>query len=303
MTAVVFDGEKFARAREKKLAKRIKKLGITPKLVAVVFAEDKASQIYARLKGEAAERVGIKFGRLDFSLKDDPVKIVEAIKHARAQEDVTGWIAQKPATVALSQRVAEGEIPINDINGWWENLTDAIDPEKDADCLNKKNLDRVYGGEWKVLPATVKAVLSVLQVAIESRPGLHQGLALEDLGELEGKRVAVVGLSAIFGQPFAAVAEQLGATVTKLDIYSTNIEEETKTADILVSATGRPRLIKKDMVKQGAIVIDVGEPKGDVDFEEVKDVVAFITPVPGGVGPMTVVSLLENIVEGQQHAR
>jgi len=258
MSAVVFDGKQLAREREELLRQRILNLGKQLKLVSVYFNEDKTGQLYTRLKGEAAQRVGIGFEKVECAFGDDMELLKKRIKEVCERTDVTGMLIQKPPKKMYHQEL-------------WEQLVVAIDPDKDADGLSP---------ERKVLPATVKAVMTILQGV-----------------PLRGKRVVVVGRSEIVGSPLARELVKMGMEVQNVGSGEVDLGAVTKQADILVSATGREKLITADMVKEGAVVIDVGEPKPDVDFELVKEKASFITPVPGGVGPMTVVSLLENVVE------
>jgi methylenetetrahydrofolate dehydrogenase (NADP+)/methenyltetrahydrofolate cyclohydrolase len=161
-------------------------------------------------------------------------------------------------------------------------ILSAINPLKDVDCLTPENFGLLAMGKPRFLPATVKAILEIIKVS-----GFR----------LQASSIVIVGASNIVGKPLALHLSNLGATVTICRSKTKNLEKYTRQADLLVSATGVPKLIKKDMVKKKAIVIDVGFPVGDVDFENVSKVASFITPVPGGVGPLTVVCLLENVFQ------
>ena len=286
MNTVVFDGLKFAREKELLLRDKIRELRITPRLMSVVFNEDASSQLYTRLKFEAAWRVGVEFDRCDHSMKEDVHDLAALIRNACGRSDVHGVMIQKPSRSTFEQVVGKGA----SFNNWWRMLTSSLQKEKDVDCLSKRNLDRVYAGEWKLLPATVKAVISILSEALSAD-------LLEMRQGLEGLKVVVVGRSEIVGRPLAAVLEQFGAEVNLCGRKVEDLGKLTIGADVVVTATGRPDLITGEMVKEGVIVVDVGEPRADVNFEEVKEKAMFITPVPGGVGPVTVVSLLENLAE------
>jgi methylenetetrahydrofolate dehydrogenase (NADP+)/methenyltetrahydrofolate cyclohydrolase len=170
---------------------------------------------------------------------------------------------------------------------WWYRLTAGIDPAKDADCLTQTNLQRVYAGTWKIVPATVKAILTIMKIALRS-PITDDRLQ---------QKVVVVGRSELVGRPLAAVLDQRGAHVTLCGSQTERLDGIVAQADIVVSATGVADLIKGAWIKPGAVVIDVGSPRGDVAYDEAIKRAGFITPVPYGVGPMTVVSLLENVAD------
>lgn len=326
MAVIVFDGKRFALKRERMLERRIEKLRVSPKLVSLYFAEDSGSVIYTNLKQAAAKRVGIEFHAEKVSIKDQASSIIRLIKQFASDPGVQGLMIQKPAQkffYEVSDKGWAGPGMISTLfknlkylllleekgkgtDVWWRRLVAEISPRKDVDCLNPVNLDLVYRGRWKVLPATVRAVLSIIEVAV-TRPVLVARTGLV------GRSAVVVGRSEIVGRPLAHVLAQKGAKVllsgsTGVVAESRgsqlieehrplNLAEVTKEADIVVSATGEPGIITGDMVKKGVVVIDVGAPDGDVDFDSVERKASFITPVPGGVGPVTVVSLLENLMD------
>jgi methylenetetrahydrofolate dehydrogenase (NADP+) / methenyltetrahydrofolate cyclohydrolase len=295
MDTIVFDGEKVAREREMKLRTVVREMRHKPRILSIVFDEDPASQLYTRLKFEAASRVGIEFDRQDHSLLCEIPHLQQQIVAACAREDVTGVMIQKPSKRAWQEVTAD--VDPDDFSVWWQMLTSQIKPHKDVDCLTKVNLEHVYVGDWRRLPATVKAVLSILEIALELSAGELVLSGKASIRPLEGKRVTVLGRSEIVGRPLAAVMRHKGAQVDIGTSQTLDLGELTTRADVLVSATGRRHIVKEDLVKPGAIVIDVGSPVEEVDFEWVRETAAFITPVPNGVGPMTVVSLLENAVE------
>lgn len=295
MSAVVFDGKKFVNEREKVLQRRIIKLGFSPKLVNIFFAEDPGSVLYTNLKQQAAERVGIAFHAEEISLKDDYEFILRTISQYSHKKGIHGVMIQKPSKRIVIETVGVGN---RGFEAWWSRMVVEIDPKRDVDCLTAVNLDQVYRGDWKIVPATVRAILSILD---------------QTRTILEGRKVVVVGRSAIVGKPLAQVLAQRGAKVSLCGLEGVVAENlgsqmvkvhEPKDlasvaheADILVSATGTPGIITAKMIKKEAMVIDVGAPVGDVEFAEVKKKASFITPVPGGIGPVTVVSLLENLVD------
>ena len=261
----------------------------------MLFAEDEAGRLYARLKGKAAIRVGIEVDAQLASLADNIQGLAGQVEELSRRADLDAVMVQKPAkSVWLSSR---GQRLGEPFNIWWQMLTMAIDQKKDVDCLTQVNLQKVYAGEWQILPATVKAVLSILEIALKMEEGSLTVRGGEYGKLLEGVKTAVVGRSDIVGRPLAAVLTQAGAEVSLCGSKTEDLGVYTCPSNIVVSATGVANLIHEDLIGPGSIVIDVGSPKGDVDFEAVKASAAFITPVPGGVGPMTVVSLLENMVE------
>lgn len=332
MSAVIFNGKAFAFEREKTLRMRVTKLDFTPKMVSLYFTEDPGSVLYTTLKQAAARRVGIDFHAERVSLRDDTRSVVERIRTYTDDPRVHGVMIQKPANRTLFEAKdakwagpgmlgtfvknlryftsSEGEGKGS--SSWWRRLTAEIPPHKDLDCLTSVNLDRVYRGRWKIVPATVRAVLSILDHA-RSDLVIEPIAYLQDQDRARSDLVVVVGRSEIVGKPLAHVMAQRGARVTVCassgvvavsrgsEILKASkpqvLAEATRQADILVSATGEQGLITGDMVKRGAIVIDVGAPEGDVEFQTVAQKASFITPVPGGVGPMTVVALLENLLQ------
>jgi len=267
--AIVFDGIKFAKKKEEKLKLAVKKLKIKPKLVVVLVGDSPASQLYVRKKKEAAERVGIEFELKKFKKSASEQTIIDFIKKKNGEKAVTGIIVQLPLPKKFN------EIKIRRV----------INSDKDVDCLHPKNLGLLMMGKPVYMPAAVKAVLEIILIAVEHLAGVT----------IAGKEVVIVGGSNLVGKPLAMVLSNLGATVTICRSTTLDLAKHSREADILVSAVGKQSLITKEMIKKGAVVIDVGE-KGDVK-KDVVQTASFIALVPGGVGPMTVVSLLGNMVE------
>jgi len=259
--AIIFDGKKFAQEQEKKLKARVKKLKIKPKLVVVLVGDDPASQVFVRVKKEAAERVGIEFELKKFAKSASEEEVTAYIERKNGETTVSGIMVQLPLPKNLDEL----------------KIRRSIHPFKDVDCLHPKNLGMLMLNRPVFYPAAVKAVLTIIQNS-------------------KGKEVVIVGASNLVGKPLSLVLSNLGATVTLCRSTTQNLAKHTRAADILISATGKPGLIKKEMVKKGTVVIDVGETKPDVE-KDVSQIASFLTPVPGGVGPVTVVSLLENVVK------
>lgn len=269
---IVFDGKQFAREREEKLRRQWQKKPNKVRrkqLVDVLVGDDSAARTYVSLKKQAAQRVGMKF-RSIVRKTATTQELFNLIKQLNKAEKVGGFLFQLPLPGSLRKN--------------QPTIINSIASNKDVDCLTSRNLGLLLEGEADILPATVAAVTLILTEA---------GFPPEVLA---GERVVVLGSSTIVGQPLANWLINQGATVTVGHKKTQNLAALTREAKIVVSATGQPNLVTTDMVAPGAVVIDVGAPRGDVDYEAVASKVSFITPVPGGVGPVTVVSLLENFV-------
>ncbi len=271
MTAV-FDGTKVARDKLEVLAAKIsdlKKKNIIPRMASVFLTTDSGSVLYTKLKKEKAESIGIHFESHPIELKEAEL-FKQKVKLLTSTTGIHGILVQKPSG---GNNFTKDE---------WSFITSVIPSDKDIDCLNANNLGLLMMGTPKYLPATVKAVLTVLAVGKISLPG---------------KRVVVLGASEILGKPLAILLTEQNATVSLLHKATYDIANFVKEADIVISATGQTGLIRGDMVKNNAVVIDVGAPKGDVETLEMMDKASFISPVPGGVGPLTIACLLENLVD------
>ncbi len=316
MTAVLFNGNLFAKEIEKKLKERILSLPSQPQIVSIYFKEDKHSLVYTRLKQATADRIGIQFTAIDRSFLEPFHELQRFIREESHDQRIQGFVIQKPSRQVFADALSKPAIrsgnwlkdlselvgTLSDENAaydpWWRKLTFEIDPARDVDCLTNVNLDRVYRGKWTLVPATVRAVLNIID-----RAKIF----------LKGKEAVVIGRSELVGKPLAHVLAQRGfhvklcgstgvAMVSEGKQFSgthglEELPEAVYGADLVISATGQFHLISGEMVKNGAVVIDVGEPFADVDFEQVCEKASFITPVPGGVGPVTVVSLFENLLD------
>lgn len=252
--------------RVKRLAVSLRKRGIIPKLAVILVGNDEASKIYVRLKSKRAAEAGVETKILKFEETIGGIGVIGEIRELNADETVHGILVQLPLPSGLH--------PVR------RGILDAIAPKKDVDGLTRKG---------KFLPATVRAVLVILK---EAGFGGFRGL-----GEFggSGKTVVVVGQGDLVGKPLADYLEKQKVKVIRCDEFTKDLKSETLKGDVLVVATGVPNLIKADMVKPGAIVIDCGSPKPEVD-PAAAEIAGAITPVPGGVGPLTVVSLLENVL-------
>ncbi len=264
----IIDGKKLAEQHAKVLQQEIAKLPSKPKIVSILIGDDPSSLLYTQIKQKKAEEFGINFEPLYLVTSDSTWEAVcQKIKELNNDPIVQGIMVQLPLPKEFLGSHTTRE------------LLDQINPQKDVDGLTS---DSPY------LPAAVKAVLSILK---------------DEKIAVAGKNIAVLGASDLVGIPVARELTKTGGLVYVCDINTSNLRAITLEADIIVSATGTPGLVIGKMVKDGVVIIDVGSEKvedkivGDVDFNSVYPKVSKITPVPGGVGPMTVVSLMENVVQ------
>jgi len=275
MAAQILDGKTLAAAMRADLKQRVAALvqrGVRPGLAVILAGDDPASRVYVRNKTLAAEQAGVVSSLIEF-----PASVTEAQLMAR--------ISALNADPAVHSILVQLPLPKH-IDG--ARILEAIAPAKDVDGFHEANLGALLAGRPGVVPCTPAGVMRLIE---------HARVPLA------GRRAVVIGRSNIVGKPLALLLLQKDATVTICHSKSGNLSDLTKHADILVGAVGRAKLVTADMVKPGACVIDVGINRlpdgklaGDVDFASVKEVAGWITPVPGGVGPMTVAMLLENCV-------
>lgn len=282
MSAKILDGKQIAKDYRQGLqdeVEALKEKGFTPKLSVILVGNDGASQSYVRSKKKAAEKIGMISEVIHLDESTSEADVLKELDRLNNDESVSGILVQVP----LPKQVDE------------QKVLDAIDPAKDVDGFHPINIGRLYLDEAKLIPCTPLGVMELLKHA--------------DI-DLEGKNAVVIGRSHIVGQPVAKLLTQQNATVTVLHSRSQNIHEHLKNADVIVSAVGRPGMVTKDDVKEGAVVIDVGNTpdengklKGDVDYEAVKEIAGAITPVPGGVGPMTITMVLNNTLIAEKMRR
>ena len=247
--------------------------GIIPKLAVIMVGNDKASEVYVRNKSKACNEIGIEFEEFLLNSNIKQEELIDLIKKLNNRKDVYGILLQSPIPEHLNIREA----------------FDTIDYRKDVDGFNPINIGKLAIGEDAFISCTPYGVIKMLE---------------EYNIEIEGKRAVVIGRSNIVGKPLIQCLLNKNATVTICHSKTKNIAEITKEADILIAALGKPKFVKENMVKENAVVIDVGinrnaEGKlvGDVDFENVSKKASYITPVPGGVGPMTIAMLMNNVVK------
>jgi len=274
VAAKLLDGKMISAELEEKIKLRVKALankGIIPGLTVILVGEDPASQTYVSNKEKACARLGIRSNTIRMPEETTQQELENAILEANADPSVHGILVQLPLPNHLDS----------------DRALSLILPEKDVDGFHDINVGRLARGLECTVACTPKGALYMLKQA---------GIAIS------GKEAVVVGRSNIVGKPMAMLLLQENATVTICHSCTANLAEHTRRADILVAAIGKPRFITADMVKEGAVVVDVGINRvdgklcGDVDFEPVAEKAAWITPVPGGVGKMTIAMLMDNTV-------
>ena len=273
--AIIIDGKELAKKIRQDLKVEVDKLRekkVYPKLAVIMVGEDKASQVYVRNKSKACNEIGIDFEEFLLPSNITMEKLLELIEELNNRKDISGILLQSPIPKPLNIREAFNK----------------IDYRKDVDGFNPINVGKLAIGEKSFISCTPYGVVKMLE-EYNINP--------------EGKNVVIIGRSNIVGKPLLQCLLNKNATITICHSKTRDIKAITKNADILIAAVGRPHFVTEDMVKDGAVVIDVGinrneEGKliGDVDFENIEKKASYITPVPGGVGPMTIAMLLNNIV-------
>ena len=275
--AQIIDGKELAKKVRLELKDEVEKLkkddNIHPKLAVIMVGSDPASQIYVRNKSKACDEIGIEFEEFLLDENTTQKELLDLIDRLNENEKVNGILLQSP-------------IPKNlDINEAFRRIS----PEKDVDGFNPVNVGKLTLGQKGFISCTPFGVIKMLE---------------EYNIDIEGKNAVVLGRSNIVGKPMSQCLLNKNATVTICHSKTKNINDITKNADIIVAAIGKKEFVKGDMVKEGVVVIDVGinrgedgKLKGDVDFDEVSKKASYITPVPGGVGPMTIAMLMTNVVK------
>ena len=275
MAAQILDGKSLAaqiRTEVKRKVAALAQRGIRPGLAVVLAGDDPASRVYVRNKVRACEETGVRSMLFELPASVTQPELLRRVEALNADPLVHGILVQLPLPGQLDAAKVLG----------------TVSPAKDVDGFHEANLGALLAGRPRLVPCTPAGVMRLLE---------HAKVPLA------GRRAAVIGRSNIVGKPLALLLLQKDATVTICHSKSSGIERVTREADLLVAATGRAKLVGAGMVKPGACVIDVGMNRladgslaGDVDFEAVKDIAGWITPVPGGVGPMTIAMLLENCI-------
>jgi methylenetetrahydrofolate dehydrogenase (NADP+)/methenyltetrahydrofolate cyclohydrolase len=276
MTATLIDGKSIALKKREEIAyevKCLKEMGITPGLAVILVGNNPASKTYVASKQKACKDLGMHSLLIEFPDTLTEQELLSKIDELNHDDSIHGILVQLP----LPKQINEA------------NIIEAIIPEKDVDGFHPINIGRMMTGKDAFLPCTPFGVMEMLK---------ESGI------EVAGKHVVIVGRSNIVGKPSGQLFLNEDATVTYCHSKTVNMASFTKNADILVSAVGKANFITADLVKQGAVVIDVGINRnsdgklcGDVDFNDVKDKASYITPVPGGVGPMTITMLMFNTLK------
>ncbi|CYC42347.1 Methenyltetrahydrofolate cyclohydrolase [Staphylococcus aureus] len=282
MVAKILDGKQIAKDYRQGLQDQVEALkekGFTPKLSVILVGNDGASQSYVRSKKKAAEKIGMISEIVHLEETATEEEVLNELNRLNNDDSVSGILVQVP----LPKQVSE------------QKILEAINPDKDVDGFHPINIGKLYIDEQTFVPCTPLGIMEILKHA--------------DI-DLEGKNAVVIGRSHIVGQPVSKLLLQKNASVTILHSRSKDMASYLKDADVIVSAVGKPGLVTKDVVKEGAVIIDVGNTpdengklKGDVDYDAVKEIAGTITPVPGGVGPLTITMVLNNTLLAEKMRR
>ena len=279
--ATIIDGKELSKKLKEQMKDRVAQMrqqGIVPKLVVVLVGNNSASEVYVRNKHKACGEVGIESEVIKMPEETTQQELLDVVKGLNEDRTVDGILVQLPLPGQINEKV----------------VLRSILPEKDVDGFHPVNVGLLSIGDDCYAPATPSGIIAMFK---------EYGI------EIAGKHCVIIGRSNIVGKPMAALLLRHNATVTVCHSKTQNLGELTRQADIVIVATGHRHTLTADMVKEGAVVIDVGMNRnelgklcGDVDFDAVKEKASFITPVPGGVGPMTITELLENtILAAQRH--
>ncbi|AAS43155.1 MULTISPECIES: bifunctional methylenetetrahydrofolate dehydrogenase/methenyltetrahydrofolate cyclohydrolase FolD [Bacillus] len=281
MVAVIIKGNEVAEKKRAQLTEEVVKLkeqGIVPGLAVILVGEDPASRSYVKGKEKGCEQVGIYSELIEFPETITEERLLAEIDRLNGDDRINGILVQLPLPKHIEEKA----------------IIERISPEKDVDGFHPISVGRMMTGQDTFLPCTPHGIVELVK---------------ETNLDISGKHVVVIGRSNIVGKPVGQLFLNENATVTYCHSKTQNMKELTKLADILIVAVGRPKMVTADYLKEGAVVIDVGVNRletgklcGDVDFDNVLDVAGYITPVPKGVGPMTITMLLHNTVESAKRA-
>lgn len=274
---MIIDGKALAEKTKRNIRLQVKKMPFQPGLGVILVGDDSASKVYVNAKEKACQEAGFYSKKIILSKNIKQRELLQEIENLNKDKKIHGILVQFPLPPELNEK----------------QVIEAIDPRKDVDCFHPYNfgqltiLNKLENLEKTLAPCTAKGVIKLI----------------EETGQkIEGKKAVVIGRSNLVGKPTALLLLLKNATVMICHSRTVNLTQELKTADILIAAVGRPKLITGEMIKKGAIVIDVGINRiteglvGDVDFDKAEKKAGFITPVPGGAGPMTIACLLENTI-------
>lgn len=271
--AIIIDGKAVSAATREAIKNEVAELkekGVTPGLAVIIVGDDPASRVYVNNKKKACAELGMLSEEYALPAETTNEELLGLINELNGRKDINGILCQLPLPRHLDEKA----------------VINAIAPEKDVDAFHPVNVGGIMTGDYSFLPCTPAGVMQMLK---------HYDI------QTAGKHCVVIGRSNIVGKPMAMLMLHANATVTICHSRTVNLAEECKRADILIAAVGKPKFVTPDMVKEGAVVIDVGMDRdengklcGDVDFDSVAPKTSFITPVPGGVGPMTITMLMKN---------
>lgn len=273
---IILDGKRVSAQVKEQVANEtaeLKAKGIVPGLAVIIVGDDPASRVYVNNKKKACELVGFKSEEYALPADTTQNQLLSLVEELNNRKDINGILCQLPLPKGLDEN----------------QVIEAISPIKDVDAFHMQNVGRIMIGDYDFLPCTPAGIMDMLKAYNIS---------------VDGKNCVVIGRSNIVGKPMAMLLLHQNGTVTVCHSHTENLKDITARADILVAAVGTPKFVTRDMVKEGAVVIDVGMDRdengklcGDVDFENVKDRCSFISPVPGGVGPMTIATLMKNTLK------
>ena len=272
----IIDGKNLAKEIGESLkveANKLKEKGIIPHLSVIMVGDNDASKVYVRNKSKACEEIGIEFKEYLLPNDTKQEELISLIEKLNKDKNVNGILLQSPIPKPLNIQEA----------------FNTIDPKKDVDGFNPYNVGNLCIGQDGFIPCTPYGIMKMFE---------------KYNIEIDGKKVAIIGRSNIVGKPMAQCMLAKNATVTICHSRTRELKKELKDADIIISAAGKRNMVTEDMVKEGAVIIDVGMNRndegklcGDVDFEKLKEKASYITPVPGGVGPMTIAMLMSNVIK------
>lgn len=270
---MILDGKEVAKKVRSELAEKIQNENLKPKLAVILCGDDPASRVYVNIKSKACNEIGVEYEEYHLEKTTTQEYLLNLIDKLNNDKNINGILLQYPIPEGLN----------------YEEAAEKISPKKDVDAFNPVNAGLLAMGIPNFVPCTPLGIMKLLE---------------EYKIQVEGKKAIVIGRSNIVGKPMVQLLLNKNATVTVCHSKTKNLKEEVEQADIVIAAVGKRNIVTKDMVKKDAVVIDVGTNRdengklcGDVDFENVKDIASYITPNPGGVGPMTVAMLMNNIVK------
>ena len=269
---MILDGKKLRDELLVQYKEKIKEEKLNITLAIILVGNNEASKLYIKNKEKYCTEVGIKVDKYLLAEDTNEEVLINLIKDLNEDEKVTGIILQSPVPDGID----------------FDKCSGMILPSKDVDGFTKDNVYNLYLNKKSILPCTVKGIIKLLE---------YYNI------EINGKNVAIIGRGNIVGKPLAMALENRNATVSLLHSKTKDLKMFTKDADIVVVACGIPKLLKKEMIKEGSVVIDVGISRvdgkivGDIDFDNIKDIALFVTPNPGGIGPMTIAMIIDNLIE------